>query len=540
MFLRFNSQLYKYIFVFLVTLFSNFISISQESNDTFKSDSLRANNFLKKLQEHYKNGDYILHKNYSDSLLLVSKKNKLTKMHVLALVNQGVYYKNRSEEHKTIDLYHEALTKCKLIPDDFRTKTLVLVNLGNIYNRIGSFKKAIKTMKQVLLTIEHVDNSDMIKAAALIGLCNNYTDLNLFKKAIDYANEVKIIGEKTKNESITVTALNVMSTAYINQKNYKKAIVVLNEALELEYLQKTTQKKAGILLDLGSIYFKLDEIDRAIAFLNEAKKIAIEKNLLEIKMESFSLLAKIYEKKGNYKKSNIEQKKYIAAREFYLKNKKEATEIDLNQEIKNTNANLFSIKESNKRLILWTVFISFILVSILVFYINRNKTIKKEQQTLRGQYTNLKKTNTNLEIQSKETIAGNTLKENPNTNISSYENSSLTKQDRLNYKNHILDYMRNHKPYLNSDLKQSELADKLNLSSHHFSEVLNFTFEQNFYNFVNFYRIIEAQELIKKPGNKKTKIFTIAFESGFKSKASFNRVFKKHTGLTPSEYKETI
>lgn len=537
----------KHILVSLMVLFWFSISSSQESKQAFISDSLQANNYLKTLQEHYKKGNYLLHKNYSDSLLHIAKKNKFTKMHTLALINQGIYYKNRSEEHKTIALYHEALEKCKLIPNDFRTKTVVLVNLGNTYNNIGSYKKSIETMKSVIKVANSVKGSDTIKAAALIGLCDSYTELNNYEKVLDYANQAIDLGKKNKNEFVIATALNMMSHTYIEKQEYTKAKNKSLEALKLNYLKKVTRKRASVLLNLGESYFKLQEIDKAIPYLNEAKKIAIEKDVIDIQMYCHMHLAKIHELKGNFKTSNEEQKLYIKAKDIYTKDKNKATKIDLNKEITNKNieienakTNLSSIDEHRKQLIIWSSIIGVLLISILVFYINRNKTIKKEQQKLRNQYTSLKKTITTLEANSRDVQETNTLKQKSKANIASYTNSSLTEQDKLDYKKHILDYMKKEKPYLNGDLKQSDLAEKLNLSSHNLSEILNFSFDQNFYNFVNSYRIIEAQKLIKNQENKNTKMLTIAFDSGFKSKTSFNRIFKKHTGLTPTEYKETI
>lgn len=96
-------------------------------------------------------------------------------------------------------------------------------------------------------------------------------------------------------------------------------------------------------------------------------------------------------------------------------------------------------------------------------------------------------------------------------------------------------YMETNKPYLKTDLKIAELADMLSVPSHQLSQFINDEFRLNFYDFINRYRVEEAKKMLT--ANTPYKILAIAYEVGFNSKATFNRVFKKHTGLTPSEFK---
>jgi AraC-like DNA-binding protein len=104
-------------------------------------------------------------------------------------------------------------------------------------------------------------------------------------------------------------------------------------------------------------------------------------------------------------------------------------------------------------------------------------------------------------------------------------------------KEKLLYYMETNKPYLKSDLKISELADSLSVPYYHLSQLINDEFSINFYDFVNKYRVEEAKKLLIED-TRNYKILAIAYEVGFNSKATFNRVFKKATDLTPSEFKE--
>ena len=102
--------------------------------------------------------------------------------------------------------------------------------------------------------------------------------------------------------------------------------------------------------------------------------------------------------------------------------------------------------------------------------------------------------------------------------------------------NNIYSYMKSEKPYLIPDLKLISLANDLNLSVHKLSYILNNEINQNFYDFINSYRIEEAKEKLLDPKLAGFTILAIAQESGFNSKASFNRIFKNVTGLTPSAF----
>lgn len=99
-------------------------------------------------------------------------------------------------------------------------------------------------------------------------------------------------------------------------------------------------------------------------------------------------------------------------------------------------------------------------------------------------------------------------------------------------------YMEKDKPYLDSDLTLPKLAEKLNVPTHHLSQVINEIHGQNFFDFINKYRVEEVKRKMHDSGFEKYSLLGIAMESGFNSKSAFNRVFKKFTGSTPSTFRD--
>jgi AraC-like DNA-binding protein len=102
--------------------------------------------------------------------------------------------------------------------------------------------------------------------------------------------------------------------------------------------------------------------------------------------------------------------------------------------------------------------------------------------------------------------------------------------------NDLLEVMKNEKPYLNPDLNLPTLSAILKITPEYLSSVLNNLLNLNFYDFINSYRVNEFKTVCLSPDNKNYTIIAIAYSCGFNSKATFNRVFKNLTGVTPSEY----
>ena len=101
----------------------------------------------------------------------------------------------------------------------------------------------------------------------------------------------------------------------------------------------------------------------------------------------------------------------------------------------------------------------------------------------------------------------------------------------------LTEYMNREKPHLDPELNIGILANQLKIHSHLLSKLINTQFGQNFFEFVNSYRVEEFKKLVANPKNKHFSILGLALDAGFNSKASFNRIFKNSTGLTPSEFR---
>ncbi|HTE24309.1 adenylate/guanylate cyclase domain-containing protein [Flavitalea sp.] len=104
------------------------------------------------------------------------------------------------------------------------------------------------------------------------------------------------------------------------------------------------------------------------------------------------------------------------------------------------------------------------------------------------------------------------------------------------YKSRLLNYINENRPYLDPDFSLKLLANKINIHPNELSSLLSESFEKNFNDFINQYRIQAFMHFALDPKNADLDTFRLAKDSGFRSKTVFNDSFRKETGLTPARY----
>ncbi len=108
------------------------------------------------------------------------------------------------------------------------------------------------------------------------------------------------------------------------------------------------------------------------------------------------------------------------------------------------------------------------------------------------------------------------------------------------YHGQLLTLMKERELYTDPELNLSSLAEKLQISAGYLSQIINEKEQKNFFEFINGYRVNAAKEKLTNHSYDQYSILGIALESGFSSKSTFNSLFKKYTGQTPSAYKKAF
>ncbi|HZY36310.1 MAG TPA: ABC transporter permease [Mucilaginibacter sp.] len=94
--------------------------------------------------------------------------------------------------------------------------------------------------------------------------------------------------------------------------------------------------------------------------------------------------------------------------------------------------------------------------------------------------------------------------------------------------------------YQDPELSLSSLAEKLEIHTHELSRIINIALKKNFSDFINDFRVRDVVRKMQDPAYDRITLLGIAYESGFNSKSTFNRIFKQVTGKSPVEYKADL
>jgi YesN/AraC family two-component response regulator len=118
-----------------------------------------------------------------------------------------------------------------------------------------------------------------------------------------------------------------------------------------------------------------------------------------------------------------------------------------------------------------------------------------------------------------------------------YAGSNLKEKETSELYDKLQTILMEEKLYLNEDLTLQDLADRIPTSSKFLSQVINQCSEKNYFDYINTFRCQEVKSIMISADPKVT-ILEIMYQSGFNSKSSFNKEFKKLNGTTPSEYRK--
>ncbi|MFN5630035.1 MAG: helix-turn-helix domain-containing protein [Bacteroidota bacterium] len=118
--------------------------------------------------------------------------------------------------------------------------------------------------------------------------------------------------------------------------------------------------------------------------------------------------------------------------------------------------------------------------------------------------------------------------------------SNLNQEDINENLEKIIRIIKDDKLYLDSKLSANSLAQKVGIPVYKLTFVLNKGAEKNFNEFINFYRVEFAKEMLTDPNQNRKTIYSIALDCGFSSEAPFYVAFKKLVGKSPSAYKNSL
>jgi len=516
----------------LAILILPMVGYSQNHNNLPQNSEIASNLMFLSPIQLYEMGELHYNKNDYDSALIyynqfintsIKQNDFEIQQKIVDIINKSaaIYY-NLSDYRTAYDLLLQALVLCEKIGyESYKLK--IYTNIGNIYTR---FKKHDMAKSYYSKALNLCTDSTI-----MVALLTNMGALVEEDSALYYLNKSLQISKRNNNVFLQ-NILNNMARVYQKEKEYDSAYYYYKLALIESRKNYDSLDEARILSNIGILFWKLQNKDSALFYINLSNNIATDKNILETLMENNLTLYEIEESKGNIKKAFDYYKKYANLKDSVLNT---GTMNDINQlqhlyEISKTNKQIEQLtieQQIKEQTIHYQKIIWFITLTVLLLVCGGLLYIYLQKRELSKAYKILFEKNIEILDYQKNSSE-------------KYGRSSLKRelQDELMHK--ILTLMEDSVVICHTDFTLDRLAELVQSNPTYVSQVINDEAKKNFRSFLNSYRIPEAQRYFSEPDAAKFSIESVAFKVGFKSRNAFDNAFKEITGVTPSFYFKSI
>jgi AraC-like DNA-binding protein/exonuclease VII small subunit len=466
-------------------------------------------------------------KSYIASLNYFERVNDKDMMAWIYLDIGNLYFIQKDKSSIAIEHYEKAAT---LFSELGETQGVVVANnnIGLIYKDKKEYDKALTYFyKDANLCNEINDAEDHVLALSYIGqvyLLKNKKDSakKYFDKGFQLATAKKL------KEWIAYSYDNYASIDNA-RKHTEQAIKNYENALALYRETDDKLNIATILQKMSNVYAQDKDYKKAIEYSLQALEVAEQNKLISSSFEILPMLADYYDAIMDHTNAFYYLNKYHHLKESDIVRSQQQVQEEYEKDIRNKEKELFDKEQalkdseiSQQRFIIYFSLLGFIVFLLLFAVILwRNRQLKDSYHHLFENSVELIKKDQELqEIKKKEKYATSLLSDEANTILY----------------NSLLKLVEEEKIYMNNKLTIEDVAKKLNTNRTYLSQIINEKTSTNFNNFINKYRVLEAQICLLNDEIKAYNIEGIAQTVGFSSKSTFNGAFKKFTGLTPSEF----
>jgi AraC-like DNA-binding protein len=440
------------------------------------------------------------------------------------------------------------------------------VHLGLLFFDIGNYERSVASYFKAIRIAEVI--CDSLSLGYMY--CNLSGVFGSAPKAMEFNKKALQVFKNTGNKRGMAYALNNLGMIALGAKEYATAVQYFLEAGHLKvevadwqgagfvynnlvehYCKTADLKIAGKFLLIGEYYAKRagDKLSMAVYYntagiyysslKNHAQARALyEKSLylaedakidglISSNLESISAT---YDAEGKPGEALSFYKKYTARKDSvaHQNNLKAIAEMQIKydtekkeSQIKEMSRLIMNSSVKNRSFLTGNIAIAILilLVFILVFYRTQNR-LKPEISLIHEPARSMPETDHLSVVQIPDQAS----------------KPILTPDQQKALWKELNQLMSDEKVFLNSSIKLSDLAGRLNTNTSYLSKVINELSGENFCNYLNNLRVSEARKLLADPGNQHLTIEGIAQTVGFNSKSAFNTAFKKYTSLTPSEF----
>lgn len=236
---------------------------------------------------------------YSEYISSEAKQLEFVKGDVLSLRLKGVYYDLKGEYEKAIDYYLQSLTAAQKIK---RTEYEIaaLSDLAILYSHIKQPRMAKQMyLQSALLSVKRGDNSSLVTTYGNLGAI--YNQLNMPDSALFFLQEGLLVGKPLEGTLDMSVLYNNIGNVYFSKKQYTTAQSYFN-------INKARHEKDSSLaslwldyLNIADVFIEMKRYDSAHWYAGRALEMAGQLGSKSKQSDSYSLLAKLHARKGEYK-----------------------------------------------------------------------------------------------------------------------------------------------------------------------------------------------------------------------------------------------
>ncbi len=401
---------------------------------------------------------------------------------------------------------------------------------------------------QLAYDIGEQSHLDHVRHVALIGLATVYFHKGALNEGMCFLEEGMQAAESNKDSTILSGAYALKAFLHSRQGDLVSGVKMIQKSLDIALLIQHE-----MLISYG--YSQLLEFDtnsgnfeQALNYGKQAKALLKRKPMPLLEMYVDSIMSEVYRKQGDFEKS-LELFTSFHKNKATILSKKQAEALEAikdkftikekNLVIQNQQLKLENIGKRNLVLVLVNV----LLFSVIAFGVVQKWMKKKYKRTM---YQKEKLLESLVEIKTRENIPATpptmAAVGIPQTrNEVQEEDSEIFPEDRRELFDEMIRLIEIEKLYLNPNLDLKLVISTLGTNKFYLYQAMSQHSEENFRNLINRYRVDAAKKMIEsacQEGNVNLQTSGIFHDAGFNSIASFYRIFKSHTGLTPNEYKE--
>ncbi|MBW6535698.1 MAG: tetratricopeptide repeat protein [Mariniphaga sp.] len=438
----------------------------------------------------------------------------------------GNIYKEQGEYNKALENYFNAL---KIYEDenDEQNISYPLLNISSIYRFMKQYdlaKQYAFKAKEVFIKTKNKNGA----GASLYRIAIITSEEKDYSKTISYLFDAKKLFEETQNTYFLTLVNQFLGTCYLKTGNNDIAFDYFEKSLESAQQIGDMNLISTSFQNIGTEYFAKGDYLKALEFMRKAEKVLLDINdkysLMKICqnfIEIYSLLnqpdsvSKYFQYYQQYSDSIYNEKATTVIAEMQTKYETEKKEKELE-------LSAIKIRQQKSQLVILSVFLIVLLVNGIIFYLLQRRNNRKNLLLVKSKLENKQFQESETKKRIRNSVSDNTAKE------------------ILKKLTHELEHK---KCYLEPDLNINTLAQQIGTNREYLSQIIHKTFEKNFNEFVNSYRINEAIGILKKVVAGEYRYWNlekIARKSGFNSSSTFYTAFNLETNMSPGAFKKAL